>query len=114
LQLPRLRIKHRRRQRRRGIGDRAIARLRENGRSAGCRHANIDRNRLLRTRMSRVAAKLAVRIGAKTGAKVWAKVWANACPAERQARVRMQGGRRTGGARSQPMQQAYHGATIKR
>jgi len=38
--------------------------LRENGRGVGRRHANIHRNRLLRTRMSRVAAK------------VWAKIWA--------------------------------------
>jgi hypothetical protein len=83
---------------RRGIGDHAIARLRENGRSLWRRHANIQRNRLLRTRMSRVAAK----------------VWTKAGPAERQARVRMHGGRRTRGARSQPMQQAFHGTTIER
>jgi hypothetical protein len=90
LRPPRRRIKHRR-----GIGDHAIARLRENGRSVWCR-------RLLRTRTSPVAAK------------VGAKVCAEACPAERQARVRMHGGRGTGGARSQPMQQALHGATIER
>jgi hypothetical protein len=83
--------------RRLGIGDQAIARLRD-GRSVWRRHANIHRNRLLRTRMSRVAAK----------------VRTNAGPAERQARVRMHRGRRTRGARSQPMQQAFHGATIER
>jgi hypothetical protein len=57
---------------------------------------------LLHTRISRVAAK----VGAKVGTK--------ACPAERQARVRTHGRRRTRGARSQPMQQAFHGATIER
>jgi hypothetical protein len=84
--------------------------LRKNGRSIRRRHANIDRERLLRTRMSRVAAKA----GAKVWAKVWAEVGAKACPAERQARVGTHGRRRTRGARSQPMQQAFHGATIER
>jgi hypothetical protein len=84
--------------RRRGIGDQAIARLRKNGPSVWGRHASIHCNRLLRTRMSGVAAK----------------VWTKAGPAERQARVRMHRGRRTRGPRSQPMQQAFHGATIER
>jgi hypothetical protein len=102
LQPPRRRIEHRRWR----IAGQAIARLRENGRSVQCRHANIRRERLLRTRISRVAANV--------GAKIWAKVGTKACPAERQARVRTHGRRRTRGARCQPMQQAFHGATIER
>jgi hypothetical protein len=105
LQPPRRRVEHRR-QRWRRIAGQAIARLRKNGRSIRRRHAYIHRERLLRTRISRVAAK--------AGAKVWAKVRAKACPAERQARVGTHGRRRTRGARSQPMQQAFHGATIER
>ena len=45
---------------------------------------------------------------------VAAKVWTKAGPAELQARVRMHRGRRTRGPRSQPVQQAFHGATIER
>ena len=93
-------------ERRRRIAGQAIARLRENGRSVWCRHADIRRERLLRTRISRAAAKV--------GANIWTKVGAKGWPAERQARVRTHGRRRTRGARSQPMQQAFHGATIER
>jgi hypothetical protein len=105
LQQPPRRIEQRRR-----IAGQAIARSRENRRSGRRRHANIHRERLLRTRISRVAAKVGAEIGAKLGAKVGGK----ACPAERRARVGTHGRRCTGGARSQPMQQAFHGATIER
>jgi hypothetical protein len=115
LQPPRQRIEHRRQwrpteyrrqrrriahRRRRRVAGQAIARFRENGGSVLCRRANIHRQRLLRSCISRVAADIGAKVGAKIGAK--------ACPAERQTRVR------THGARSQPMQQAFHGATIER